>query len=98
MLLLLLNTNDIEGFLYVNFIPVFVSLVIILLFIFSFSTYFNIKYQCPKCGAVKDISRIRKNKIFKLLRFSDEYRKYSCGKCHKKFYIFNKNQENTKTT
>ncbi len=99
--LLLINAIDIEGFLYVNFIPVFILSILIGLFIYSYSTYFNFKYKCPKCSAVNDISRIKKNKIFKLLRIGDAYRKYSCGKCHNKFYIYYKNtnkSNKTKTT
>jgi hypothetical protein len=91
---LLINAIDIEGFLYVNFIPVFILFILTVLFIYSYSIYFNFKYKCPKCGAVNDISRIKKNVIFKLLSIGDTFRKYSCGKCHHKFYIFNKNTEN----
>lgn len=88
---LLINEIDIEGFLYVNFIPVIVVFSLVLFTIFNYKTYFNFKNGCPKCGAQKDLLRIKKNKIFKTVGFTDSYRKYSCGKCHFKFYIFNKN-------
>jgi len=91
--ILLINAIDIEGFLYINFIPVFILFILAVLFIYSYNIYFNFIYKCPKCGAVKDISRIKKNKFFKKLGISDTYRKYACGKCHHKFYIFNKNPD-----
>ncbi len=92
--LLIINTIDIEGFLYVNFISIFYIFILLVLFIYSYKIYFNFKYKCPKCGAINDIKRIKKNKIFKKIGISDSYRKYTCGKCHHKFYIFNKNTEN----
>ena len=95
---LLINAIDIEGFLYVNFIPVLIIFILSTLIILSYSTYINFKYNCPKCGAVNDITRIKKNKLFKKVGFSDAYRKYACGKCHNKFYVYNKNIENTKST
>lgn len=92
--LLIINAIDIEGFLYVNFIPIFLLFILVVLFFYVYNIYFNFNYKCPKCGAVKDISRIKKNKLFKMMGISDTYRKYSCGKCHHKFYIFNKNSGN----
>ena len=90
-LLLLINLIDVEGFLYVNFVPILVLVFFIVFVIYNYNIYFNFKHACPKCGAVKDISRIRKNKLFKMVGFTDAYRKYLCGKCRYKFYIFNKN-------
>jgi DNA-directed RNA polymerase subunit RPC12/RpoP len=98
MNILLINAIDIEGFLYVNFIPVLIVFILLVLIILGYSTYVNFKYNCPKCGAVNDIKRIKKNIFFKKVGISDAYRKYVCGKCHNKFYIYNKNIENTKTT
>ncbi|MFZ4797914.1 MAG: hypothetical protein ACOYMA_10490 [Bacteroidia bacterium] len=98
LLPLIINLIDIEGFLYVNFIPLLLLFSLIVFVIYNYRIYFNYKQACPKCGAVQDISRIKKNKIFKMVGFTDAYRKYSCGKCRYKFYIFNKNIDKTKTT
>jgi len=92
--LLLINAIDIEGFLYVNFIPVFLLFIITILFFYNYKTYINFVCECPKCSSVHDISRIKKNKIFKKIGVSDSYRKYSCRKCHNKFYVFTRNTEN----
>ena len=89
--LLLINAIDIEGFLYVNFLPLFIFFLLSIVVFYNYNTYINFKYKCPKCGAVGDIKRVRKNKFFKRIGFSDSYRKYTCGKCQNKFYIFNKN-------
>lgn len=89
--LLVISFIDIEGFLYVNFIPFLISLSIVIFLIINYRLYFNFKKSCPKCSSSSDISRIKRNPIFKKIGFSDAYKKYTCKKCHYKFYIYNKN-------
>lgn len=88
---LVISFVDIEGFLYVNFIPFLIFLSIAIFVVINYRLYFNFKKVCPKCGSSSDISRIKRNPFFKKIGFSEAYKKYTCKKCHYKFYIFNKN-------
>ena len=62
---LIINTIDVEGFFISNYKLIFLLVIIIVSVISIYSTYFNTKNICPKCKSVKDLSRIKKNTIFK---------------------------------
>jgi len=86
----IINTIDVEEFFIGNYKLILFLVIIIISVISIYFSYFNTKFIYPKCNSVKDLSRIKKNSIFNMLRLAGYFKKYVCANCHNKFYVFGK--------
>jgi hypothetical protein len=88
----ILKENPFEAFVLDNIYLIVAFISITLFGYYSNKYYINLKNICPKCDSV-DISRIKKNKLFKMIGLDDVTMKFNCRKCNNKFYVLGNNRE-----
>ncbi len=66
-------------------IIVVATILIIIVFVYLFFRKFTTKDICPKCKHGKDLERIRKQKIFRYIPFTN-MKRLKCHKCNKTHY------------
>lgn len=88
----ILKENPFEVFVLDN-IYIILAITSICLFVYYSNKYYiNLKNICPKCDSV-DISRVKKNRLFKTIGLDEKTMKFNCRKCNNKFYVLGNNRE-----